>query len=92
MNKSDLLQKLLVKFSNLQPTELERMIDVVLASIKDAVTSGKRAEFRGFGSFSSRIHSHKNSRNPKTGEKLEVAARNRVYFRMSRTLADNINR
>jgi integration host factor subunit beta len=50
-----------------------------------------RVELRGFGSFSIKHRKARISRNPRTGEKVQVSDKGYVYFRAGQTLRDRVN-
>ncbi len=67
------------------------MVQTVLDSIVEALTSGEKVELRGFGSFHHRERNPRQSRNPKTGQKVQVPAKKVAYFRPGKGLKELIN-
>ena len=62
-------------------------------SIVDALHRGEKIELRGFGSFRLRRRaSRARSRNPKTGDKVDVPPKKVPYFRAGKELKDLINK
>jgi nucleoid DNA-binding protein len=71
--------------------ETEEVIDVVLASITDALVKGEKVDLRGFGSFQVSGKKERQGRNPRTGETMTIAARNVAVFRPSKELSGLLN-
>lgn len=91
MTKSELIEKIAAKNPNLTLKEIDRIVSVVFDSIIDALSSGERVEFRGFGAFSVRTRSPRTAKNPRTGEKLNVGERNIPHFKAGKQLYELLN-
>jgi integration host factor subunit alpha len=65
---------------------LERFID----ALTDVMESGGQVNILNFGHFQTRQSPSRPGRNPKTGESVEVKARRRPSFSMSRSLRDDM--
>lgn len=57
--------------------DAEAVVDLIIDSIAGALTKGEKVELRGFGSFQVTGKKERQGRNPRTGETLTIAARNR---------------
>ena len=66
------------------------VVDAFLDAVKDALERGEGIEIRGFGTFKVRHRKARAARNPKTGERVDVAARAMPVFRPSRLLRDRV--
>ncbi|ACF46799.1 MAG: integration host factor subunit beta [Prosthecochloris sp.] len=64
--------------------ETEAVVDCLFESIIDSLKAGKRIEIRGFGSFNIRYKNERLARNPRTGEKVSVEAKNVPTFKISK--------
>ncbi len=90
MKKSDLItevsteKKLLVK-------DAEKVINILINEITQALIVGRRAEFRGFGVFSSKIRNERIGRNPKSGNKINIEKKQIPHFRMAKKFYEEIN-
>ena len=91
MVKSELLTKLKNKFPELQATTVELGLNSILKQIEGALIQGERIEIRGFGSFTLRYRPPRVSRNPKTGEALNLSARVGVHFKPGKEMKDKVN-
>ena len=91
MTKSELIKKLVAKFPNLKEREIENILNLLLKEISASLVNGDRVELRGFGAFSIRQREPRLARNPRTGEKVKVAARKAIYYRAGKELKELVN-
>ncbi len=91
MTKSELINKLADSNPNLQHADLESVVNTILEEITDALNEGERVELRGFGAFSVRERMARTSRNPRTGEAVEVAAKRTPFFKAGKDLRERVN-
>lgn len=61
-------------------------MNAVFTCLRDALASGDRIELRGFGSFLVRPRAAHERRNPRTGARVTVAAKNIAVFKVSKDL------
>ena len=66
---------------------LFRSLDEIVA----ALARGDRVELRGFGAFSVRSRPARAGRNPRTGEAVEVQAKNVPFFKSGKELRVRLN-
>jgi integration host factor subunit beta len=64
---------------------------MILDHMTDALADGDRIEVRGFGSFSLHYREPRIGRNPKTGEKVELAGKYVPHFKPGKELKDRVN-
>jgi integration host factor subunit beta len=67
------------------------IVNIIFGQIAAAMARDDRVELRGFGSFSIKHRKARISRNPRTGEKVQVSDKGYVYFRAGQTLRDRVN-
>jgi integration host factor subunit beta len=91
MNRSDLIDLLAEDYPFMRKADVIRVIDQFFDTIVDTLEAGGRVELRGFGTFSLRAHPARQSRNPKSGEPVAVAAKARLRFRAGLGLARRID-
>ena len=89
--KSKLLKQLSDNYPNFLKKDLEKSLNIVLNEIKLALNKGENVELRDFGTWSVQTQKAKLSRNPKTGEKLEIPEKKKIRFKMSKKLFKKIN-
>ncbi|HUG43432.1 MAG TPA: integration host factor subunit beta [Acidobacteriota bacterium] len=90
MTKAELVDEV-AKGSDLSKKDAEVIVQTVLDSIVDSLQNGEKVELRGFGSFRLRKRASRQGRNPKTGEKVFVPAKNVPYFKPGKELKELVN-
>ncbi|MEI8237192.1 MAG: HU family DNA-binding protein [Methylococcaceae bacterium] len=91
MVKSELINSIASKQSQLSHEEVTAIVDVMLMSITNELANGGQVCVRGFGTFTLRYRAPKIGRNPKTGEKIAVEQKNAVHFKPSVHLSKRID-
>lgn len=89
MIKEDLLKEL-VQNTSLTRREATQVINLVLESIKEALSRGERVTLVGFGTFIVKERKGRTGRNPRTGETLEIPPRKVVKFIPGKALKEAI--
>lgn len=69
----------------------ETALDATFASITDAIARGEEVRLPGFGTFERHHRPATEGRNPRTGEKIAVAARNVPRFKPGAALKGAVN-
>ena len=91
VSKSDLIKELKIIYPNLLKKDLLKIFDIFLNEIKLALKNNERVELRGWGVFYQKLQKSRNSRNPKTGEKIFTPEKKSINFKMSKELFEVIN-
>ena len=73
MNKTELIAALTEK-TGFTKKDAEKAVNAVLDSVVGAVAAGDKVTLVGFGTFESRKREGRVGQNPRTGEKIEIAA------------------
>jgi integration host factor subunit beta len=68
--------------------DAEVLVETILNAMVRALHAGDNVEIRGFGSFRTRPRRARTGRNPKTGARVDVPAKNIPYFTPSKELKD----
>jgi len=69
----------------------EKMVDAVLASIKNALGEGKKVQLVGFGNWDIVGKKARKGHNPKNHlEKIDIPAKNKIKFKEGKELLDAI--
>ena len=89
--KSELLKELKKSYPNFLTRDLNKVIDIIIEEIKEALNRNEGCEFRSFGSFRTNIQKASIRRNPKTGEKVNVPKKRTVKWKMSKELLKKLN-
>ena len=90
MKKAELVEAVATA-AGLTKADATRAIDAVFATITEALKEGNKVPVAGFGTFSVSNKKGYTARNPRTGEPVEVAARNAVAFKAGTALKDAVN-
>jgi len=90
MTKAELIEEISKK-TELPRRDVSDVVDHVLETIKSALTHGEKVALIPFGSFEVRKRKAREGRNPKTGEKLMIAARTVPAFHPGKDLRDAVN-
>jgi len=91
MIKSELIATLASENPHLTQRDIERVVGVILERMIEALEGGGRVELRGFGAFSVRSRPARAGRNPRTGEAVEVQAKNVPFFKSGKELRVRLN-
>jgi len=91
MIKSELIAKLAAENPHLTHRDVERVVNVVLDNMVEALQGGGRVELRGFGAFSVRSRPARAGRNPRTGETVSVPAKHVPFFKSGKELRERLN-
>ncbi len=91
MIRSELIQKLVDENPHLYQRDVERILNTIFDEIIDAMARGDRVELRGFGAFSVKRREARTGRNPRTGESVQVEAKNVPFFKTGKLLRDRLN-
>ena len=91
MIKSELIEKLAAENTHLTHAEVERVVNIILGRMTDALSNGGRVELRGFGAFSVRGRPARAGRNPRTGDPVDVRAKHVPFFKSGKELRARLN-
>jgi DNA-binding protein HU-beta len=80
MTKNELIENVAAE-NGLTKEAAKKAIESVFNNIKKGVKKDGKATFLGFGNFSTATRKARVGRNPKTGQPLEIAAKEVVKFK-----------
>lgn len=89
MTKADLIEAVASE-NELSKRQAGEIVDLILNEIKTALQKGDRVALTPFGSFVVRARKAREGRNPKTGEKIKIAARKVPAFVAGKSLKDAV--
>ena len=89
MTKKDLIE-VIAKKANLTNKASRDAIQIALNTIRDSLKRGEKVVLTGFGTFTVRKRAERVGRNPKTGEKITLAARKTPGFTPGKTFKKEI--
>ena len=91
MLKSQILEKLHKKHSNLSLEDIDDLFGIFIKKISNSLRNGQNIEIRGFGTISRKINKEKIVRNPKTNEKLFKNKSFKLHFKIGKVFHRKIN-
>ena len=80
------LTALLSQKAGISKKQADIAVKTVFEFIVDSLSKGAKVELRGFGSFRVKDRNPRKSRNPKTGEVVDVPAKKVPFFRAGQDL------
>ena len=90
MSKQQLVEMIAEK-AGLTKADASRALDATMESIQETLKKGKKVSLVGFGTFATSKREARDGRNPRTGETVNIAARNAVTFKAGSKLKDAVN-
>lgn len=90
MKKVELVEAV-AEATGLTKSDATKAIDATFATITDALVKGDKVPLVGFGTFGLSERAAREGRNPRTGEKVTIAARKAVTFKAGTALKDAVN-
>ena len=89
MNKTELVAAVAEK--GFSKKDAEKAVAAVFGSIEEALKAGDKVQLIGFGTFEVKERAARDGRNPKTGEKITIAASKHPAFTAGKALKDSVN-
>ena len=90
MNKTQLIEAVAAK-ADIKKKDAEAAVNAMTAAIAEALKAGDKVQLVGFGTFEVKERAARDGRNPKTGEKITIAASKHPAFTAGKALKDSIN-
>ena len=91
LTKSDLIDNLSKNQAHLAYKDVELAVKGLIEMMSSALSTGKRIEIRGFGSFSLHYRPPRTGRNPKSGDKVSLPGKFVPHFKPGKELRDRAN-
>ncbi len=80
MNKTELVSAIAAK-AGLTKVDAKKAIDATIASITEALKAGDKVSLIGFGTFSVAKRAAREGINPRTQQKIKIAAKKQAKFK-----------
>ncbi len=90
MNKSELVEAVSEE-AKLSKADGARAVDAVFGSIAAALNRGDNVTLVGFGTFSVKHRNARIGHNPRTGERIQIAASKVPSFKAGKALKDAVS-
>jgi integration host factor subunit beta len=91
MTRSDLVDQLAERFTQLTHRDAELAVKTILDALSEALENGHRVEIRGFGSFSVSHRPARVGRNPRSGEQVMVPEKRLPHFKPGKSLRTQVD-
>jgi DNA-binding protein HU-beta len=91
VNRNELVDSVAGK-ADLSKAAANRAVDAVFDAISDALHGEGEVRLVGFGTFSVSRRAASEGRNPRTGEKIKIAASKQAKFKPGKRLRDQLNK
>jgi len=90
VNKNELVDAVATA-TELKKADATKAVDSVFDAISSALKKGDEVRLVGFGTFSVQAREASEGRNPRTGEKIKIAASKQAKFKAGKTLKEALN-
>lgn len=90
MNKGELITAI-ADDAGLTQSQADAALSAVLDNIQKALKNKDSVSLVGFGTFSVNERAAREGRNPRTGETIQIAAKNIAKFKPGKKLSDSLN-
>lgn len=89
MTKPEFLAKV-AETAGTTKADAEKIVNAALETIEGTLSKGDSVQFVGFGTFEVRERAARTGINPKTKEKIQIAAKKAVAFKVGKKLKDAV--
>ena len=90
MNKTELVAAMAEK-AGLSKKDAEKALNAFIESVEESVKAGDKVSLIGFGTFETRERAAREGKNPRTGEKIKIAASKAPAFKAGKAFKDMLN-
>ena len=90
MNKTELIAAVAEK-AELSKKDAEKALEAFTDVVSEELVKGEKIQLVGFGTFEVAEREEREGRNPKTGEKMMIAASRSPKFKAGKALKDMVN-
>lgn len=90
MTKAEFINKV-AETTEVSKKDTAAIVDTTLNQIQEAIKSGDKISFVGFGTFEPKLNKARTGINPATKEKIQIAESKSVKFKVGKTFKDELN-
>lgn len=90
MTKQELVEKMAEK-AGITKADAACALDAFTETVTETLKAGEKISLVGFGTFATSERAAREGHNPRTGEKVEIAARTAVSFKAGSKLKGAVN-
>ena len=92
MVKSELVQSLCNMHSNILRRDIEKIVEIIIFEIIEALCRDKAVEIRGWGRFKTVTRKARIGRNPKNSKIVQIPEKKAIRWKMSKILYKKLNK
>ena len=92
MVKSELVQKLCNLHPNILRRDVEKIVEIIIFEIIEALCRDKAVEIRGWGRFKTVTRKARIGRNPKNSKIIQIPEKKAIRWKMSKILYQKLNK
>ena len=92
MVKSELVQKLCNMDVNIPHADIEKILDIIIFEIIEALYRNEAVEIRGFGRLKTVVRKARIGRNPKNFKTVQIPEKKAIKWKMSNILFRRLNK
>ena len=92
MVKSQLVQQLCNMHPNILRKDIEKILDIIILEMIEALYRSEAVEIRGFGRFKIVMRKARIGRNPKNSEAVQIPSKKAIKWKMSKILFKRLNK
>jgi nucleoid DNA-binding protein len=92
MVKSELEQKLCHMYPNMLRKDIEKIIDIIIVEIIEALCKNRAVEIRGWGRIKTIMRKSKIGRNPKNSKVVKIPEKKAIKWKMSKLMYKRLNK
>jgi len=89
MTKAQLVAEI-ASGAGIAKSKAEKALDGFVSAVSAALAGGEKITLVGFGTFSVAARAAREGRNPRTGQKIKIAATKVVKFKAGKTLSTKV--
>ena len=91
MVKSELIQKLCNKYPTMLRKDVEKIVEIIIFEIVEALCRNEAVEIRGWGRIKTVVRKARIGRNPKNSEAIQIQSKKAIKWKMSKVLYNKLN-
>ena len=91
MNKTELIAAV-AEATGISKKDAEKAVSATVDTIVDAIAKGDKVQLVGFGTFEQRQRNARTGVDPRTGNKIEIAASKVPAFKAGKAFKDAVNK
>jgi len=91
MVKSELIQKLCDLHPNMLRKDVEKVVEIMINEIIEALCRQEAVEIRGWGRFKTVTRKARTGRNPKNSQVIQIPEKKIIRWKMSKILYNRLN-